>query len=139
MAASRGAAHLDLDTLAWMPVAPPERMPLSESEIKLTKFISLNPRWVIEGCYADLLELVAPQSDELIFLNLPISACIANARSRLWEPHKYETKEAQDANLPMLTQWIAEYSTRPDTFSKSAHLELYENYSGRKSMLTENE
>lgn len=139
LATSQGLAHLDLDTLAWLPVAPPERMPLSESETELMKFISLNPRWVIEGCYADLLELVASQSDELIFMNLSISACIANARNRPWEPHKYETKEAQDANLPMLVEWIAEYPTRTDTFSKSAHLELYENYSGKKSMLTANE
>ena len=33
-------AHLDLDTLAWKPVSPPERMPLEESAKKIDEFLS---------------------------------------------------------------------------------------------------
>ena len=32
-------AHLDLDTLAWLPVLPPKRAPLVESESKIIEFI----------------------------------------------------------------------------------------------------
>ena len=71
LAASQNLAHLDLDTLAWQPVSPPERAPLSESEIKMMDFIKHNAGWVIEGCYSDLLELVVSHADEMIFMNLP--------------------------------------------------------------------
>jgi len=134
-----GSVHLDLDILAWQPTSPPERRLLSESQIEINRFIDSNESWVIEGCYSDLLELAASKSNEIIFMNLPIDDCIANAKERPWEPHKYESKEAQDANLEMLINWITQYSIRTDTFSESAHKELYEKYSGKKTMLSSNE
>ena len=93
----------------------------------------------IEGCYSDLLEIALPKSSEIIYLNLPVEACIANAKARPWEPHKYDSKEAQDANLGMLIDWIAQYTVRNDTFSKSAHEALYKGYKGKKTMYSGNE
>ncbi len=132
---SYGLVHLDLDTLAWEPSSPPKRKPLIESGQEIFSFINSNGGWVIEGCYSDLLEIAVPKSNEIIFMNLPVETCIANAKSRPWEPHKYESKEAQDANLKMLIDWIAQYTERVDTFSEVAHNELYEKYSGKKSMI----
>lgn len=71
-------------------------------------------------------------------MNLPIDDCITKANSRPWEPKKYHSKSAQDANLAMLIEWISQYEPRDDTFSKIAHLEFYQNYAGVKSMLTSN-
>lgn len=139
LCASKGLSHLDLDTLAWNPTTPPERKPLVESEGEIAKFIQSHDNWVIEGCYADLLKIALPFSSEIIFMNLPVAACIENARNRPWEPHKYESKEIQDDNLEMLIKWISTYSERNDTFSKTAHSQLYEQYPGKKSMLTNNE
>ncbi len=82
--------------------------------------------------------MAVPKSNEMIFMNLPVETCIANAKRRPWEPHKYESKKAQDANLEMLIDWIAQYPERIDTFSEVAHNELYEKYSGRKSMIKYN-
>jgi adenylate kinase family enzyme len=132
-------AHLDLDTIAWKPVHPPERMPISESNVLVNEFLNTNEEWVIEGCYSDLLELVTTKADEVVFLNLPISTCITNARNRPWESHKYQSKEAQDANLDMLIDWIKEYSSRSDTFSKVAHEKLYEKFQGKKTICVSNE
>jgi hypothetical protein len=75
-----------------------------------------NDRWVIEGCYADLLEAPLLRCSWLLFLNPGIDACVANARARPWEPHKYPTKNAQDATLEMLIGWIRDYGTRHDVF-----------------------
>jgi len=136
---SQGLAHLDLDTLAWQPVSPPERRPLEESAREIKAFTAANNSWVIEGCYADLLEIAAPASNEFIFMNLPVEACIANARNRAWEPHKYASKAAQDANLQMLIDWIAAYPTRSGVFSQAAHTALYEAYPHKKSMRVENQ
>ena len=98
-----------------------------------------NRQWVIEGCYADLLKIAIPQSSKIIYLNLPVEVCISNAERRPWEPHKYESKAAQDVNLAMLTAWIAQYTIRDDTFSKSAHEALFDSYKGEKTMYTSNE
>ncbi|MBQ0755946.1 MAG: shikimate kinase [Amphritea sp.] len=133
-----GLAHLDLDLLAWLPTTPPSRKPLKDSHNEIAKFIESNEAWVIEGCYSDLLELALLESNEVIFMNLPIDACIANARNRPWEPHKYATKKEQDANLAMLLDWIAQYPERADTFSLAAHRDLYNSYAGKKSMVTNN-
>ena len=134
-----GLAHLDLDMLAWQMTSPPERKPLNESWLEIGKFIDENDGWVIEGCYTDLLERVVLESNELIFMNLPIKACVANANNRGWEPYKYESKQAQDANLKMLINWISQYCERTDTFSESAHNDLFINYPGKKMLVTSNE
>mgnify|MGYP001083799582 CR=1 FL=1 len=132
---SENLSHLDLDTLAWKPTAPPERKPLPASATEITGFIRSNDRWVIEGCYSDLLEIALPFSSEIIFMNLPIALCVENARNRPWEPHKYESKEAQDKNLDMLIDWISQYPERNDTFSKLAHKQLYQQYPGKRTMV----
>ena len=71
-------------------------------------------------------------------MNLPIKSCISNAKARPWEPHKYETKQAQDENLAMLIDWIGQYSERNDTFSYAAHKQFYDGYHGHKKMITQN-
>ena len=131
-------AHLDLDTLAWLPTTPPKRKPLPDSQKDILNFIKDNDGWVIEGCYSDLLQMAIEDSNELIFMNLPVEVCILNAKNRPWEPHKYESSEAQDKNLEMLIEWISQYNERDDTFSKAAHEKLYEHYRGRKSMIITN-
>jgi adenylate kinase family enzyme len=136
---SSGLAHLDLDKLAWKATNPPERKSLIESKKDIFNFIQSSKEWVVEGCYTDLLELLVEHADEIIFLNLPVDLCITNAKKRPWEPHKYASKEAQDANLTMLIDWISQYTERQDTFSKQAHQKFFTEYSGKKSMITDNQ
>ena len=94
---------------------------------------------MIEGCYSDLIELVIAEASEVIFLDLPVAQCLENAKGRPWEPHKYSSKAAQDANLDMLLDWISQYTERDDTFSRAAHLALYEAFNGEKLIYTSNE
>lgn len=139
LCADYGLAHLDLDTLAWKATLPPERKPLGESQLAIQEFIDSNNAWVIEGGYTDLLEMLMLESTEIIFMNLPIEDCLENALNRPWEPHKYDSKAAQDKNLEMLLGWISQYKERTDTFSEFAHNNLYERYQGKKTMFTSNE
>jgi adenylate kinase family enzyme len=139
LANAHGAAHLDLDTLAWKPTVPPARRELAESVRDIAPFTNAHDRWVIEGCYADLVDAVLPRATKLVFLNPGIDACIANARARPWEPHKYASKTAQDANLELLVGWIRAYETRTDVFSLAAHRALFEKYAGEKIELTTRE
>ncbi len=71
LSARSNQAHLDLDTIAWKPESPPQRMAIAESELRILKFTDQNANWVIEGCYSDLLKIVTPIADEILFLNLP--------------------------------------------------------------------
>ena len=135
LADEHGLAHLDLDTLAWLP--GPKRAPIADSAAGIEAFIAANQDWVIEGCYADLLALVAPRCTRMIFLDPGVEVCIAHCRARPWEPHKYPSKEAQDANLAMLIDWIRAYDTRSDEFSRRAHRALFDGFTGDKVELTE--
>ena len=139
MSQLHGALHLDLDSFAWENTSPPNRKPLSDSLSLIRKAMSGHDKWVIEGCYSDLLEPLSTQAEEIIFLNLSVDDCIRNAKNRPWEPHKYATQADQDANLPMLLNWITDYESRNDTFSKAHHRVLYDAFSGRKIELTENQ
>jgi len=140
LCSSKGKAHLDLDTLAWQPVSPPVRLPVAASAKIIECFINRNPGgWVIEGCYTDLLEIASTRATEIIFMNVAVETCVANARNRPWEPHKYESRQAQDANLDMLIDWIGKYETRDDTFSLSAHENFYQTFAGKKKMILSND
>jgi hypothetical protein len=118
---------------------PPERRPLGESARDIESFLTGKDRWVIEGCYADLLAVPLPRCATLLFLNPGVDACLANAMARPWEPHKYASKEAQDANLQMLLGWIREYDARDDVFGLRAHRSLFDGFAGNKQELTSRE
>jgi adenylate kinase family enzyme len=132
LASEQGVAPFDLDVLAWEPVVPPRRRPLADSVAALTAFMDAHESWVIEGCYADLLPEAIARCTRLVFLNPGVEACVANARRRPWEPHKYPSREAQDANLELLIGWIRDYESRDDEFSLAAHRRLFDGFTGEK-------
>lgn len=130
LAAEYDIPGLDLDTLAWD--APAVRRALPESIALLRAFIDSRDEWVLEGCYADLVQAALPFATELRFLNPGVDVCVENCRSRPWEPHKYSSKEEQDARLEFLIDWVRQYETRDDEFSLAAHRRLYASFSGTK-------
>ncbi|MDH5219565.1 MAG: shikimate kinase, partial [Gammaproteobacteria bacterium] len=72
------------------------------------------------------------------FLNPGVDQCIANAKNRPWEPHKYPSKAAQDENLNMLLNWIVQYTERDDVFSYQSHMRFYQDFNGKKHIYTSN-
>jgi adenylate kinase family enzyme len=127
-----GARHLDLDVIAWEADRPGVRAPFAESCRALMQFIHDWDSWVIEGCYSGLLKEAGAYCTEMIFLNPGIEGCVANCKARPWEPHKYASREEQDANLEMLIEWVREYETREDEFSLAAHRKLFAEHPGKK-------
>lgn len=125
-----GLAHLDLDHLAWE--SPGVRKSAAESGEAIRAFVQAHREWVIEGCYADLLEMVLPECTELRFLNPGVEACVANCLARPWEPDKYPSKAAQDENLAFLIDWVRAYETRSDEYSLARHRALFEGFAGAK-------
>lgn len=133
LVSEHGLAHLDLDSVVWEPgETAVERSPEAIAA-SLEVFLAENSRWVIEGCYGELVEAAASHCTELVFLNPGLEACLANNRMRPWEPHKYASKEAQDAMLDNLQAWVAGYYERRDPWSYHAHRRIFDSFAGHKS------
>lgn len=135
MAQAAGAALLDLDTIYWEPGAIAVARPPQAARNDLLEFCTANPRWVIEGCYADLVDSVLGHEPRLILLHPGKEACLHNCRSRPWEPSKYASQAEQDAMLGNLLAWVADYYERDGPLSLKGHLALYESYAGPKQLL----
>jgi len=129
-------AALDLDTCAWEPgqVAVPRDPAAALADV--LAFCGRHERWVIESCYATLIDAALDHGPLLVFLEPGQATCLAHARQRPWEPHKYASKEDQDEKLAFLLTWIEAYYTRTDELSLSAHQALFDAYAGPKRQLT---
>jgi adenylate kinase family enzyme len=135
LSAAAGVPVLDLDTVAWEPdqAAVPRDEALARDDVHA--FCRRNDAWVVEGCYATLIKAALAHGPRLILLDPGLDACLANCRARPWEPHKYPSKDAQDANLPHLLAWVAEYYTRTGPMSLAAHQACFAAYGGAKRAL----
>lgn len=135
LAAEANFPILDLDTVTWEPgqIAVP-RDP-GEAAADVGNFCNANEDWIVEGCYASLIAAALEFGPQLLVLDPGVDQCIENCRSRPWEPHKYSSKEEQDEHLAFLLRWVAEYYSRADDMSLSAHKRVYESYGGAKQWL----
>lgn len=131
-----GAAVLELDTIYWAPREIAVARPAAQVRAELAAFVAAHPRWVIEGCYAELIDAALPACTELVFLNPGVDACLANARRRPYEPHKYERPEDQARMLAPLLAWIEAYPTRDTDTGYAAHRRVFDAFGGAKRELT---
>lgn len=130
LAREQGLAHLDLDLLAWQ--SPGVRRAIAESVAEIRAFADAHAEWVVEGCYADLIQAALPLCTEMRFLNPGVEICVANCRARPWEPQKYDSPEEQDARLAFLLGWVRQYESRTDEFSLASHRALFDGFAGPK-------
>ena len=131
-----GAPLLDLDTVAWEPNKVAVATAEDASVSSVSAFCTSNTSWVLEGCYANLIRAALPFMPILVFLDPGEERCIANCRSRPWEPHKYASKAAQDERLPFLLTWVRQYYARGGEMSHSSHAATYAAYIGPKYLLS---
>lgn len=125
-------AHLDLDSIVWEPDQIAVKRNRQAMEFDLERFAREHADWVIEGCYGELVEAVLVHRPMLLFLNPGVEVCMQNNVNRPWEPHKYESKQAQDSMLANLQEWVRGYYERDDDWSLRAHRRLFDRYPGPK-------
>ena len=133
LAEERGLAHLDLDSIVWEPGKIAVQRPIDAITASLGNFLSQHCNWAIEGCYGELVAAVSCHCTELVFLNPGLKTCLENNRKRPWEPHKYASKEVQDAMLDNLQAWVGGYYDRQDQWSYHAHRQIFDSFAGRKT------
>ena len=117
LASNSNAAILDLDSVAWEPnqVAVPRSVEEAVSDVKA--FCESREHWVVEGCYAALIETTLPFRPHVLVLDPGLEQCLSNCQARPWEPHKYSSKEEQDSSLSFLLNWVEEYYSREGDMS----------------------
>lgn len=136
LAADSGTPTLDLDTVAWEPGQIAVSRAVGEAIADVRNFCDANKDWIVEGCYASLIEAALQSGPRFLVLDPGLQQCIANCRSRQWEPHKYSSREEQDTHLGFLLEWVTEYYSRSGDMSFEAHKALYEHYDGPKQWLS---
>lgn len=129
------AACLSLDDLAFAEGAV--RRPLVESVAAARDFIDANASWIIEGCYADIIDALLDRCDRLIFLNPGVEACVSHCRARPWEPDKFPSRDEQDQHLEHLVDWVRQYEQRDDEYGLSRHRALFDGFRGDKCELSD--
>lgn len=132
LAQKHDLVHLDLDSIVWKPGQVAVRQADDAIAASLAVFPGEHGRWVIEGCYGELIEAAAAHCSKLIFLNPGLDACLTNNARRPWEPHKYASREAQDAMLGNLQAWVADCYARDDAWSYRRHRRIFDAYDGTK-------
>ena len=136
LCADHGLPHLDLDSIVWEPGKVAVQRAPDAIAASLTAFLDDHDRWVIEGCYGELVEAASGHCTEMVFLNPGLEACLEHNRARPWEPHKYASKEAQDAMLENLQRWVMDYYQREDPWSYRSHRHIFDGFAGCKREVT---
>ena len=128
--------HLDLDQIAWEADAPTTLRPTAAAAEDVMSFCRAHEGWIVEGCYAELIQPALELNPHLLLLDPGEAQCLANCRNRPWEPSKYSSKAAQDKNLKFLLNWVSDYYGRDGQLSHAAHMALFDRYDGIKEHLT---
>jgi adenylate kinase family enzyme len=136
LARTQGMPLLDLDTLVWEPDRVAVQRPNERVLADLAQFCRESEDWVIDGCYGDLVGAVLGHRPLLIFLAPGQDVCVANCRTRPWEPHKYRTKREQDDHLEHLLGWVRSYYGLHGSMSLSGHRAVFDAYTGPKRLVT---
>lgn len=125
-----GMTVVDLDEIYWLPDQPGSPKPFGQAVADLRARLAGLNEWIIEGCYETLIAQVLDLRPMLVFLDPGVKVCQAHCRSRPFESHKYASRSAQDRNLPMLLDWVADYYRRQGEMSLSAHKAMLAGYPG---------
>jgi adenylate kinase family enzyme len=129
-------ASLDLDSIVWEQGKIAVLRSAAAAEADLDAFCDIHERWVIEGCYGNLMRRALRRQPALLFLDPGVETCLENCRNRPWEPQKYASREEQEAQLELLLCWVEEYYSRNDTLSLADHRTLFDRYTGSKLRIT---
>jgi adenylate kinase family enzyme len=98
------------------------RMPVVAA--RLLHDVTGRESWIIEGVFGGLAAQAMLRATLLLWLDLPIDACIRNLRIR------------GEASNALLIEWAEGYSTRDSPTSHQGHLRLFQEFRGASLRLT---
>jgi len=128
---------LELDRIAREAEAAAAGCGAAAARAQLDAFCTGRADWIVEGRHGDLVLAALHHKPELVFLNPGPVACLRHCRTRPWEPHKYPSRQAQDAALATLLQRVADYYRGDDEVSLRRHRAIFDAYDGPKRELVQ--
>lgn len=129
LAEGSGLRCVELDSVAFRD-GTSERKALESSLSLLAP--KLATATVTEGCFADIMRALVTPDDHLLWLDLPVETCVAQAQARGWESHKWSSPQQQDYFLPQLLEFIRRYPHDSSPTGRSAHEALFLEFPGSK-------
>ncbi len=121
-----GIAHVDTDSLYWMPTDPPftTPRPLPERQALLIDRLPDDADWILSGSALKWGEPVEPLYDLVVFLTLDPKVRMARILKR--EQERYGARIAPGGDMFAISQafiaWAAAYDTAgPEQRSRRAH------------------
>ena len=100
---------------------------------KMALEVSNQPRWVIEGVFGWLAEVVLPKATALIWLDFPWSLCRAGLLARGLR------RGASSRDAAELMKWAGAYWRRQTPSSFAGHFQMFNDFSGTKLRLENRE
>jgi adenylate kinase family enzyme len=98
---------------------------------RLVQEAAAEDKWIMEGVYGQLANMVLGRVTTLIWLDMPEQECIANVHRRGIQGGGSET------HFRDLLSWIAEYRVRKNNWNSfDAHQRLFDKYHGPKVRMT---
>jgi len=124
-----GVPPVDLDRFHWEDEGYGRKRD-EEAAKRLTLAEAVKPRWIIEGVYGWLADVVLPRATALLWLDLPWAECRAGLLAR-------GPRRGADAGaFAELLAWSEAYWTRATSSSLSGHAARFEAFAGAKRRLT---
>lgn len=121
---------IHLDDMHWEPNCYGVTRETSHRD-RLVMDAATGNRWIMEGVYGQLADMVLARVTELIWLDLPEHECVSNVQRRGIQGGGSRT------NFQNLLKWIGEYRDRKNNWNAfDAHLQLFRKYQGPKARLT---
>jgi hypothetical protein len=125
LGAALSAPAVDLDEIHWLPGGfNARREPAAAIEMVQAK--AAEDRWVIEGVYGWLANAALPRATSLIWVDVPIEECIANAKARGLR------RGGDEDAFAALIAFIGDYATRTNANSRTAHEQAFSAFANNK-------
>lgn len=126
---SLNRAPIHLDDVYWQPgphgIARDKAIVIEE-----IRQLSLTSRWLIEGVYGWLINVILPRTTTLVFLDLPEDECIANIRAR------GKQRGESDQDFEELIDWVSKYRERRNNWNSfESHMRMFEEFPNEKVRL----
>jgi hypothetical protein len=92
--------------------------------------------WIVEGVFADLASQFLSSGQTLIWLDFPWNVCKQRLEARGSERKSHTGRVKSEQGSQELIQWAEAYYFRSGSCCRSAHLGLFESFTGKCILLS---
>ncbi|BDU37459.1 conserved hypothetical protein [Vibrio nigripulchritudo MADA3029] len=131
ISAQTGQRHIELDELAWRDQnhSIAEKIQVISDELQ---YLNESGNWIAEGVFGHPISQLCSHSNQVIFLDMPLSVCIEQLEQRYGN-------ELSASDLERQRLWAESYYHRDTANSYAYHSELFDRFSDSKIRISSKE